>query len=228
LEREVYDYTLEQHGIILRPLSSYEWVGRPQGLSTQTGRLWLQAFLEQLAAFHLSRIAVTNLQKILPRIEELLPAASASMRRPLISLYLLYNRFCPEVDRSPNMQDVIGRYHGELTAPSVEALVVSHLSGCEPSWAIDVHRSVHDKYYRRRNNGKSLRMPALFEAGITVELAERYRSAGQQAEALSLISFAVENFPSWPALATLEKTFDPACPIDSGVLLPSELKNPSA
>ncbi len=89
-----------------------------------------------------------------------------------------------------------------------------------PSWSLQDHKAVLDLYFGQRNQKSGFRVPALFEAGIILELAERHRASGASQVALGLLSFAADNALNCPAISSIERQFDPEVTIDWHVLLP--------
>jgi hypothetical protein len=219
VDTEIYDYLLERHGVVQALLAPEYWIGRPEGLRADKGRIWLEGFLQQFAVHLQAGKAITDLGPVMARIEELLPEIDLRRRRPFISLYCLYNKIVPAESRSKKAETLMRQYNDELAAPASESLVTHHIMGMTPHWPIDQHREVHDYYYDHRNSEKSFRVPALFEAGISLDLAERYRSSGDNDGARSLLKFVTENFPYFCAIQNLEQNFDHERPIDSNDLL---------
>ena len=83
-----------------------------------------------------------------------------------------------------------------------------------PDWTLAKHKEVHDTYFRNRNKKSGLKVPRTLEAGLSLELAERYRIAGNAKRASELVSFAVENHPGHATLYELEQTLNPRKPIN--------------
>ncbi|MCA7118382.1 MAG: hypothetical protein LGL72_03020 [Acidibrevibacterium sp.] len=220
VETEVYDFRLERHGVMQAPLAPQYWIGRPELLSPDAGRQWLEGFLQQFAAHLLSKTTMTDLGAISTRIEEMLPGLTAGQRTPLSALYCIYNKIVPPENRSPNFTETINRNHDVLAAPSVEALVVHLILEKVPSWTLDDHKTLLDRYFNQRNQKTGFRAPELFEAGLVLALAERYRAAGAPEEAKSLLSFAADNAQNFRILHSIEREFDPEIAIDWGVLIP--------
>ena len=153
------------------------------------------------------------------RIEDMLAQLNVRQRRPFISLYCVYNKIVPAENKSASWQEVLERYNKELALPSSESLVTHLLLDMTPHWTIDQQRAELDYYFDHRNNRTGFRVPALLEAGICLQLAERYRSSGDSAGAKSVLTFAADNFPIFRAIQILEEEFDPEKPIDWGDLL---------
>lgn len=220
VEKEVYDYRLERHGIMQAPLAPEYWIGQPDGLTADKGRLWLEGFLQQFATHLLARTAITDLSAVMPKIETILPKSPAAHRASLAALYCIYNNVVPQESRSANHRETINFQSDVLAAPGVETLVVHLLLDKEVPWDLAQHQATLDRYFAQRNQRSGFRAPDLFEAGVVLTLAERHRRAGAAEKAAELLTFAADNLPSLPALASLTAQFDPTTPIDWAVLLP--------
>jgi hypothetical protein len=220
VETEVYDFRLERYGIMQAQLAPEYWIGRPELLTPDSGRQWLEGFLQQFARHLLSRTAITDLSAVSVRIEGTLPGLRSEQRTPMAALYCLYNRIVPAENRSPKFEETIDRNRDVLAAQSVESLVVHVILEIVPSWSLDDHKALVDLYFRQRNQKSGFRVPELFEAGIILALAERYRAAGETENAKSLLSFAADNAINFPTLSLIECQFDPVVSIDWGVLIP--------
>lgn len=220
VEHESYDSGLERYGIVQVQLAPEYWIGQPEALAPEMGRQWLEGFLQQFAAHLLSRTPITGLGAVLLRIEELLPRSADAQSPSLAAVYCLYNNVVPPGSRSPNYRETINRHSDVLAAPNVEALVVHLLLDREPDWDLEQHQALLNLYFAQRNQRLGFRAPDLFEAGFVIALAERHRRVGAAEKAADLLSFAADNLPAFPALASLAVQFDAATPIDWGILIP--------
>lgn len=82
------------------------------------------------------------------------------------------------------------------------------------------------KYFKERDNKMSFRCLQLFESGMLLQLAERYREAGDVDKAIELIEKAVENYPNHICLRQFEIEFKTeAKPIESNKILLPEYVN---
>lgn len=77
-----------------------------------------------------------------------------------------------------------------------------------------VGRRNEHRDFQARNWKDGPRMLKPLEAGVSLVLAERFRVTENQARAVELIRFAVENHPGHPRLRELETRFDKDVPID--------------
>jgi hypothetical protein len=119
VETEVYNYHSERHGLIQAPLAPQYWVGRSELLRSDSGRRWLEGFLQQLAGHVLSKTTMTELGAVSSRIEEMLPGLKPEQRTPMAALYCLYNRIVPTENRSPKFEETINHNRDVLASPSV-------------------------------------------------------------------------------------------------------------
>lgn len=223
VEKELYNYHLELFGVIQAELSPEYWVGRPESLGPKGGRKRLEGFLHQFAGHLYSKTPITTLSAVLPRIEELLPNCTKVQRRSLLALYFIYNRIVPEAEKAAGWKDVVQKYENVLLEPSVEALIAHLLFDAVPAWSIEDHHAVYREYFKQRNRSNGFRAPDVFEAGMGLALAERYRASGEIDAAKGVLSFAVDNAPSNLLLAQFVEGFTPTDTIDWGaILLPKQ------
>jgi len=223
LDHEPYDYRLEREGVIQARLAPQYWVGHAEGDITRSGRDKLEGFLEQLESWLVNGdgAVVTDMRPVLAMSARSAPTIPKSLRRPYFALHALFNLYVSAPQRAPvppNVQQMIER---ELDEPSTEALVALAAYGQVVSWPLTTHRELLDSYLLRRSSAAGLRLPRLFEAAIMLELAERYRDAGDMARCREMVSLAVENHPGHPGLLALEERLGSESPIEwRRVLLP--------
>jgi hypothetical protein len=123
--------------------------------------------------------------------------------------------------RVGNHEALCATYEDEMKAPSVASMVWYLLCDEKPPWSLSDHNEVHAAYFRNRYHINGLRIPRTLEAGVTLDLAERHRIAGDCDRVQSLLAHAVENNPGHAVLRDLETNFDHERPIKwSDVLLP--------
>ena len=207
VHREEYDYSGERAGILQVQMAPQYWIGDVAGLDPHSGPERLEGFLKQVAAC-LSQepgATVTDLRKALTQVEGMLPEMSTDQRRPFIALYVLFNQLTLRNDKMPNYEDIVDQYRHELVDPSVESLLTFLLLGTDLEWTQVQRRDIHDAYFRQRGHRNGLRVRPILEAGLCLDLAERYRQEGDVAQALDLICSAVENHPGHAALIELER-----------------------
>lgn len=223
VEKEAYDYRFEQPGVVSLPMAPQYWVGRANGVQAGDGRRRLEGTLEQLGACMRQEpdAVLTDMREVLAAIEPMLPRMRREERRPFVALHLIFNGYVKEADRMPSAAAVNEKYAGEFSEPSAEALILNLLFDQTPDWSLDAHRKAVAAYERKRSHKDGLQVPALFEAGLILALAERYRIADDIKEAKRLIVLAVEEHPGVAGLAALEAAFTGDMSLDwRMVLLP--------
>jgi len=146
-------------------------------------------------------------------------------RLPFVTLYFLFNGLLPKEGRMKGAGDIEKEFIGELKEPSPESLVYHLLFDQIPDWELPIHHEIIMTYFKTRDNRRKTRIPRVFEAGVILTLAERYRLEEKYEDAKENVSFALENFPDNIALRRFEEKFlvDNKKQITWGeILLPSE------
>jgi len=220
-ETEGYDYRLERYGIVSAELAPQYWMWRPDTLVKGQCRKVLSAQLAQLATSLLTKSPIIDMRQACAKIEGEFSRFRGDARRACAAIYILFNCYLPLDQRPANYS----RFHilcaKALQDASIEALSIHLMFDSVPSWSADDQRDTLDSYFEKRNQKGGLRVPELFEAGMLLSLAERYRSAGQFDQTRKLLAFAAVNAVHFPALITLQAQFDPGAPITWRMLLPA-------
>lgn len=215
VDAEPYDYRLEREGVVQMRLAPQYWVGGAGGNLQVAGRNKLEGFLEQLSLWMLKEpdAIVTDLRPVFTTVMDMLPTMERRLRRPYLALLVLFNSHASETDRaaiSAAVQALITNDLGELSS---ESLIVHLLDGQIVPWPAEQHAQAIEQYLRRRSSKNGLRFPRLFEAALALELAERYRVAGDLDRARENVSLAVENHPGHARLRGFERQLDLQVPI---------------
>lgn len=208
VESEVYDYSLERSGIVQMPMAPQYWVGRAN-LYQGAGSMKLEGFLSQIS-YQMAidpKGVVTDLTELLTVVEGKINELKKGDKLSFIALYIIFNGFVSESQRMENSDSFISAHEKLLSAPSAEALVVNLLFNVVPDWDMTAHYECLIMYFRERDNKLKFRCPKLFEAGIILQLAERYRSSGDYSSAIDLVEMAVENYPEHTSLRQFEIDF---------------------
>ena len=211
VEKEKYDYRDERYGIVNVTLAPQYWIGRPDSVRLDSGTKRLQGFLEQVSScFKKNKgAAITDLRPMLQRAEKLFVSPNPKQRRPMLALYFLFNGLRPKEGRMPNLAAVETKYLTEMETPSIEAMFVHLVVQVRPNWSLDTYQRLHDCYFEQRKNKDGLMVPRTFEAGIALELAERYRLEGDFNAAKASVANAVEYFPEHKPLQLMENNLNP-------------------
>ena len=208
--KESYDYRLERDGIVQVQIDPKYWIGDTKSLQLSDGNKRLEGFLNQVSSYFrgVENATVTDLRPALLKAEKIFSSSSEKKRRPFLALYVLFNEFQSDDKRTPRFQKTKGQYAGELAKPSIEGMVVHLVLQIPPDWSISEYRRAYKAYFHQRNTKMGLRLPRTFEAGISLELAELYRAAGESGEARALLARATESYPGHKPLQDMEQSFD--------------------
>lgn len=208
VEKETYDYSLERAGIVQMPMAPQYWVGRPN-LHQGAGSMKLEGFLSQLSNLIRtdSKAVVTDLTELLTAVEGKVNELKKDDKLSFIALYIIFNGFVLQSQRMENSDSFITAYEKQLSNPSAEALIVNLLFNNVPGWDMKSHYDCLINYFRERDNKLKFRCPKLFEAGMILQLAERYRSSGDYHSAIEMVEMAVESYPEHTLLRQFEINF---------------------
>jgi hypothetical protein len=204
-------------------LAPQYWVGRAEGDITKLGRDKLEGFLQQLASHLLGQpdAVITDMRQVLERVSGFALNIKKPFRLPYLALHFLFNWYVSPTDSAATSAAVKDMIENELGEPCSESLIAHALSDQIVDWPLDVHRQMLDRYLHRRAAANGLRFPRAFEAAITLELAERYRLAGDTEACKAMVALAVDNHPGHAGLLELERNFQAEVPISwRDVILP--------
>jgi hypothetical protein len=210
VEREPYPYTRELSGVILAPLAPEMWVGLPLTRADQAKHR-LEGHLEQLvqAITSTGQTTVTDLEPIFPEMERFAKTNKAN-RTALLTLYALFaHTFLKPEQRPAGLEALLNKHMHEIGSPSNEALVARTIFGSLDQWPIDAHQKSLDRYFLQRSTPGGLHAPRLFDAMLSLALAERYRQLKRHAEAKRCLARAAESFPGHHILQDLEASYSP-------------------
>lgn len=233
VQYEPYNYHQERSGTVQWRMAPQYWVGHAVGDIAGSGRDRLEGVLQQLAPWLLRKpdAAVTDLRPVLAAAREIIPRLEKRLRLPYLALYALFNMHVARQDRAEMSPPIEALIQKELRKPSSEALVTHALSGQTVPWPLETHRALWDTYLRRRSAANGLRFPRLFEAALTLELAERFRDLGDMDGCRGVVAMAVENHPGHTGLLAAEAKILPDVPIswrDIMLSATEEVQTPSA
>ena len=211
LPKEQYDYSRERYGIVQMPLAPQYWIGGAENINLKVGTKRLEGFLNQLSSYFCKEenSSITDLAPVLSKAETLFSSANKTRRRPFLTLYFLFNALIPDSQKMPNLRSIERQYKSELTEPSIESMLLHLLLRVRPNWHVDDYKKMYDDYFRQRRSKSGLRLPRTFEAGLSLELAEQYRVAGEVQNAQEFIGNAIETYPGYEPLRDLEGEFSP-------------------
>ena len=193
---ETFNYRNALPNIITMPVAPQYWIWNADGYNKDNANQYLEGFLSQYVDYLQTDAAFTDIRPVLFKIESLVPNLNkVSQRLPMVSLYLMFSWFLPEEERTKNL-DFIGNYRDDFSTPSIESLLIHILTHQIPTWSLSELDELLNKYMKQRYHKQGLNIGVFFEAVITLWIAEKYRSEGNENRAKELIALAVENFPS--------------------------------
>lgn len=220
---EAYNYRMERSGVIRLRMAPQYWVGNVDGDLRNAGRDKLEGFLQQLASSLMKEqgAVVTDLRPVLSAASEFMANIKIAKRLPYLALHNIFNAVVPRADWAPMTVAVEELTRKDFVKPSSEALIAHAITGQVIDWPLAVHREALESYFKKRGNSSGLLFPKLFEAAVTLDLAERYRQAGDMDSCRLMVALAVECHPGHQRLLNLETELDPDVPIQgSEILLP--------
>ncbi|MDA4862092.1 hypothetical protein PGK19_11410 [Acinetobacter baumannii] len=226
VENEPYDYSLERSNILQVHLAPQYWIAAPD-FSEGAGIQKLEGFLSQLkeCLTNTPNASVTDLTNVLDEFESRIDTLKQVDKKAFLALYILYNAYLNKSfeNREVRVKKVkrfIAKHENKISNPCVEGLIVTSLLTLPFEWNIEVHDKYLKQYFRERDKKLKIRCPDIFESGMILQLAERYREAGNAKKALELIEMAVENLPSHQGLRHFEIEYkQQPQPIDSKEIL---------
>ena len=209
VESEPCDYRDQEPGIIKVPIAPNYWLHRPGDFSAEDGRKRLFAFCGQVVTSMLSKDPVTDLRDLLRQAHEGMETMKRRDRLPFLALYCVFNLAVSPEERLDDNSAVVSRYRQDLSLPTIENMLLALFTNSVLSWPLADHADLLLNYLDGPERSRGIRMAPVLEAGLTLELAERYRVTSDLGEAKRLVSLAVENHPGHRALMQLEQHFPP-------------------
>jgi hypothetical protein len=203
-----FDYREALPGILRMELAPQYWIGNADGFTPGTAQRVLKGFLELLidVLSDPSAAQLVDLSAVLEKIESALPSeAKPEARQPMIALYVLWHAFTDPVHRRPKASTLIPRYKADLESPSMAAFAIRVLTSAEIEWST---KQLLGLVALRRNDlrrGRGQPLPARLDTALLLYAAERLENENRSAEALSLISEAVESLPGYGPLLAFER-----------------------
>ena len=210
--KEPCDYSGEEPGVIRAEFAPEYWLHRPGNFTAKDGQKRLFAFCGQLAGAMRTKepLKITDMRDMLREARSRLAGMTCEDRLPFIALYCLFNLVVPADDRIDDNSDIVRLYENDLARPTIEAMLLALLTQGAPPWPLTDHERALHAYFGGKRRDEGIRMDNLLEAGLTLELAERYRVDGDTDKAGSLVRFALENHPGDQSLMRFERDFDPS------------------
>ncbi len=215
LTREPYDYSLERSGVVRGRWAAIHWMSNLDAVQPEAGREWLDGFLEQLAAYwhNPESTNFSDLRSAMDRLEPLLANMGAKSRLAYLTVYFAYNIGSPPERRCASGDKVAAKYLSLFNPLSIESMVLHTVVEQVPDWPLDAHAALLDQHLSLRSKKSGRRYPRILDAAMSLDLAERYRLAGNHEGVKGRLKATSENFPQIPALREVEASYDAASPI---------------
>lgn len=204
VEKETHDYTLELAGVVQVRWAPSFWVARTDGDISGAGRDKFEGFLEELASAAMRQpdATITDITEVLKKFVVLAPNMKVNIIRPYLALLVMFNAVAGEKAR-PRTAPVEALIQRNLDAPCSEALVALAFFGEVPKWSLEDHYRQIQDYKRLRGSKSGIRFPRVFEAAVALELAERYRLAGEFELCKTMVGEAADDYPEHTELRRL-------------------------
>ncbi|EOQ73045.1 hypothetical protein [Acinetobacter lactucae] len=213
IEKEPYDYSLERSNILQVHLAPQYWIAYPD-FSIGAGIQKLEGFLSQLkeCLTNVPDASVTDLSNVLDEFESKIDTLKQADKHAFLALYIIYNAYLNKTyedheQRIKKARRFIKKHQKKISNPCVEGLIVNSLLILDIQWDIEEHEKYLQQYFKDRDKKLKIRCPDIFESGMILQLAERYRKDGNQIKAIELIEMAVENLPSHKELRNFENEY---------------------
>ncbi|MAA93985.1 MAG: hypothetical protein CML22_06785 [Rheinheimera sp.] len=206
VEKEEYDYSLEQPNIVRAPMAFQYWGSRIDP-SEDSGFKKLQGFLGELAACILSektgdeRPSVTNLVDVIEDAISKRDMTRKKFRLPYLALHAIYKS---SVRSEKTLSPLPESFITELNEPSPISLIFHVALTSVPSWDTDTLEKVVYKYFSTRYHKHAVLAPPIFEAGMYLMLAEGFRKSDNHELAVFYIGKAMQCLPGNKMLMDFE------------------------
>lgn len=206
-DSEEYNYRPELPNVVVSPVAPQYWIWRAAGYNSNTANRYLGGFLQQLERVVVGEeSSLTDLTEVLQEVEQRASGVTEAHARPMIALYLIYQRSTKQ-PLSEEASDFLAAKLEILQSQSIESLVCHTVLQERVSWSLEEHEAARTKYLGQRYHRRGLRVGSMFEAAMSVDLAERMREAGNTTRALELIAEAVETLPGHSRLLEVERSW---------------------
>ena len=204
---ENVDYRRRMNNTVTASLAPSMWIGHAAGFDHDSAHRYLQGFLEQLSSTltEPAKDAVTDLAAVLTKIEALIAGVSLPQRRPMLALYVVYASVFRHLPEYAGWFDRMRPHFDAFDEPSIESLVASTFGDLViPTDDLGAVEDAFKRYLKRWHKKGAFRLPPVFNAAVALDVAEAYRTSGDEVGARRLITHAVELYPGVEALLALE------------------------
>ena len=171
---------------------------------------------------HVPNSTVTELTEVLDEVERKIDSFKKEDKRAYIALYIAYYHFFSDPNKKEKHLKFIKYYEKQILIPCTEGLIITHLLSLTPSWDLQSHYDCITRYFKERDHKGKIRFPKIFEAGMILQLAERYRLNNNETKVIELIGMAVESYPEHAVLRQFEEDYK----LESGTICWGQILSP--
>lgn len=201
---------LQEHPGTLRINVSRPWIYDREKLSSQTAQDFFVRLVELLSEA-MEKYPGPKFESLRPVIERgfKIKAQMSPSSKLAFLAFAAIKQHC--LDKEEGESSFITEDLALLNKPSFVSLIAAVLAQVDVEWPASKHLELLNQYYAQRFKPTGIKLPTLVEASLGLSLVERYRQAGQAAEAEAALVSVKEDFPQ---LATMRKLcLDPAVPV---------------
>lgn len=212
--KEPTPYVNDLPGITQVVFAPSMWM-HPDRIRVDNGKAWLEGLLEAWDQDVLDnpKPSMPDLKPSLDRAVALLPQMNTANRSAYVATILAARMTLPEQFWATKTDKVYKDWHQLFDKPTPESLVLHTISTTPAAWELEVHEEAVNNHLKRRRRANNFEYPERIEAAIMLDLAERFRAAGQWDRARHYLQLAHEYFPRFPQLMELHATAMPDVPI---------------
>lgn len=217
VEQDPCDYSRDEPGVILAPLAPKHWVASPVNkIDAKTGRKRLFAFSSVVAENLQSSepCGIPDMKDMLEQVHGRLGSVPQHDRLPFVVLQFLHDLVVHKEARVYESRAILRQFEEDFRQLTIETMLLMLFFKVAAPWDCDAQKETLEEYLKGRERDQGVKMDELFEAGLTLDLAECFRSEGEIEKAEALISMAVENHPGKLSLVEFERNFNPCEKID--------------
>lgn len=196
LEREDYDYFLDIPGIITMRVAPEYSLWNEHSFSASQARKWLSGFLDNLVSFLISQAPVTNLEKVMDKLETLIKGVNKETQRTMFVLHKLY--YCLTGNQEKHLP-LVKDYEYLMTECHIETMIASLFFSKGLPWNIHECIDSYKSYSKKRFETNTVEIPRLIDILLIVDIANK-----------GLLIEETEIYETWLTNACLEAAGMPA------------------
>lgn len=209
IDHEPSEY-MQSHPGTARVSVNTPWIYDPERLSSQTTQTFFVRLVELLseAMENFPDNKFSSLRPVIERGFKIKDQMSAPSRLAFLAFVAIKQSCLNKEEREASFTTADLAL---LNKPSVVSLIAAVLAQVDVEWSESKHHELLNQYYAQRFKPTGIKLPTLVEASLGLSLVERYRQAGQIAEAEAALVSAKEDFPKLDTICRLR--LDSATPV---------------